>query len=265
MMKMDGWRDHLHFAFLGEHVLLPNLHLDSFSKFTVASFLTVFVCLTERLITHAIAKHWGPARVRRSRFRNALWRAVLYWLVTFARLMYMLIAMTFSVGLIVITVTTLSFGQFIIEYLDSASHNHPPDTEDFKEPLLPTHNYLSGPSSPPSPPSYPPSAAAPQPAPRPHLYRPAQAESQSQNNYPYATRPHTRRTRSKPENLNLYIHPSESNIARADAAVHELGLYSSGSEIDYEDEDMQARAHEPGEGWEHGTGREVARELMGKY
>lgn len=48
MMKMEGWKDHLHFAFLGEHVLFPNLHIDSLAKFAVASFVAIFVCITER-------------------------------------------------------------------------------------------------------------------------------------------------------------------------------------------------------------------------
>jgi len=127
-MKMDGWKDHLHFAFGGEHVLLPNLHLDSIWKFTIASVLAVFVCVSERLLTYALAQRWGPKSVRRSRMRNALWRASLYWLVTFDRLMYMLIAMTFNVWLITVTVTTLSVGQFIIEYLDSPlTSSHPPE------------------------------------------------------------------------------------------------------------------------------------------
>ena len=112
MMEMDGWQDHLHFALLGEHVLFPGLRLESLSHFVVASFLTVLLCLFERCVrpvffprrlfscsqaalfdahgralTYAITKNWSPFRwTRRSRLRNALWKAGLYWLVTFDRL-----------------------------------------------------------------------------------------------------------------------------------------------------------------------------------
>lgn len=73
-----------------------------------------------RALTYAMSREWAPlAWTRRSRLRKALWRAGLYWMVTFLRLyvvsvstlpclfthsshgseyrMYMLIAMTFSI------------------------------------------------------------------------------------------------------------------------------------------------------------------------
>ena len=70
-----------------------------------------------RILTYAIAKHWGPASMCRSRVRQAAWRAFLHWIVTFDRLyvgtvqmyvtatdksrhscrMYMLITMTFNI------------------------------------------------------------------------------------------------------------------------------------------------------------------------
>ncbi|KZT08783.1 uncharacterized protein LAESUDRAFT_735893 [Laetiporus sulphureus 93-53] len=187
---MEGWRDHLHFSFLGEHVLLPNLHVDSLWKFVIASILAIVVCATERLLTYAITKQWGPTSIRQSRMRTALWRAFLYWFVTFDRLMYMLIAMTFNVGLITVTVTTLSVGQFVIEYIEMPC-NSTSDQENvnLKEPLLSSSQYDEHSSAD----SYPPPMPFPQ-----------------------------RRARSKPH--NIYIHPSDSNFVRAEAAVEQLGL-----------------------------------------
>ncbi|KAI0931633.1 hypothetical protein AcW2_000478 [Taiwanofungus camphoratus] len=220
-MKMDGWTDHLHFSFLGEHVLFPHLHLDSFRKFTIASLLAVFICATERLLTYAISKHWGPFTTQRSRFRRALWRACLYWLVTFDRLMYMLIAMTFNVGLIAITVTTLSGGQFIIEYLE-APDARPLEHENVREPLLSSRDYQA--------------------------YEPAS------DSYP----PPTGRPRSKSKPDSIFIHPNESNIARADAVAMQLGL-SGDTDL------VKGNVYRPGgESWELGKGRDVARELLGR-
>ncbi|KAI0713106.1 hypothetical protein C8T65DRAFT_645493 [Cerioporus squamosus] len=186
-MMEGGWEDHLHFGLLGEHVLVAGLHLDSAWSFFVASILTIFVCLSERLLTYAISKKWNPFR-RRSRAGTALWRTCLYWLVTLDRLLYMLIGMTFSFGLIIVAVTTLAAGQFVIEYLDlSPQSSH--DLEHVKEPLLTSPN--------------------------------DDRFSESSSTYP-PTRPNRPRSRSKPD--SIFIHPNHSNIARADAAAVQLGL-----------------------------------------
>ncbi|KAH9923620.1 uncharacterized protein B0H18DRAFT_878503 [Fomitopsis serialis] len=263
---MDGWQDHLHFAFIGEHVLLPNLHLDSLWKFAVASVLSVAICGSERLLTYAISKHWGPASTRRSRVRNAAWRAFLYWLVTFDRLMYMLIAMTFNVGLIVITVSTLSFGQFFIELLETPSspthsQGHP-DSPEYKEPLLPSHSqslshYHDGDSD--DPHGYADSYPPPVPLTLP-TRRPVPTRTSSDNTHVTRTT-RSGSFRSKPDGLNIYIHPSESNIARADAVARELGLSSE------EDEETgiyhgDAGTTETEPLWEPGKGRDVARSLL---
>ncbi|KAI0354666.1 hypothetical protein OH77DRAFT_1404565 [Trametes cingulata] len=213
-----GWKDHLHWNFGGEHVLVYGLHLDSAWSFFVACCLTACICFSERVLTYAISKKWNPfSRGRRgSRFGTALWRTCLYWLVTFDRLMYMLIGMTFSFGLIIVAVTCLAIGQFVIEYLDS---------EHVKEPLLqsPTDDRYPHSST-----SYPP---APSHAP--------------------TTRP---RSKSKPE--SIFIHPNESNLARADAAAAELGL---GGDTERVKANTYPADEDP---WEHGRGRDVARELL---
>ena len=51
-MMDGGWEDHLHFGFLGEHVLVAGLHLDSTSSFFVASLLTIVICVSERCAVH---------------------------------------------------------------------------------------------------------------------------------------------------------------------------------------------------------------------
>ncbi|KAH9897684.1 hypothetical protein C8Q73DRAFT_682163 [Cubamyces lactineus] len=229
-MMDGGWEDHLHWSFLGEHVLVDGLHLDSGWSFFVACCLTACICFSERLLTYAMSKKWNPfARGHRpSRIGTALWRAFLYWLVTFDRLMYMLIGMTFSFGLIVVAVTCLAIGQFIIEYLDSAPEHNRHDSENVKERLLPSPSEDNFPREP-TPSSYPPTAAS----------------------RPTTTRP---RSKSKPE--SIFIHPNESNIARADAAAVTLGL--SG-----DTERVKANVYPADEDpWEHGKGRDVARELL---
>ncbi len=48
-MIMDGgWEDHLHWGYLGEHVLVAGLRLDSAWSFFLASLFTIFVCASER-------------------------------------------------------------------------------------------------------------------------------------------------------------------------------------------------------------------------
>jgi hypothetical protein len=63
------------------------------------------------------------------------------------------------------------------------------------------------------------------------------------------TRP---RSKSKPE--NIFIHPTQSNIVRADAFALQLGLAG-------ETERVQAPELED-TGWEVGKGKEFAREML---
>ncbi|OCH95730.1 hypothetical protein OBBRIDRAFT_499489 [Obba rivulosa] len=223
-MKMDGWQDYLHFSFLGEHILFPSLRLDSSWNFIVASVITIVICSIERLLTYGISVHWDPLRLRNSRLRNAAWRTCLYWLVTFVRLLYMLIAMTFNAWLLVITVTALSAGQFTIELLET------PKLQPAEERLLSSHHEYDRSSQEYSSPigieTYPP---------------------------PMSSRP---RSRTKPE--SIFIHPAESNLARADAAAVNLGL-SGDTEL------VKANEYPADEdSWELGKGKDVARALLGR-
>lgn len=49
-MHMDGWEDYLHFSFLGEHILVKTLPLNSFANFIWGTLLTVLLCLIERYL-----------------------------------------------------------------------------------------------------------------------------------------------------------------------------------------------------------------------
>ncbi|KIM88931.1 hypothetical protein PILCRDRAFT_813930 [Piloderma croceum F 1598] len=183
-MHMDGWEDYLHFSFLGEHVLLESLPLNSFSSFIWGTLLTVSLCLAERSLTFAIAKHWSPFRsTRRSRLVDATWRATMYWLVTMFRLTYMLVAMSYNIGLIVVTATALAAGQFVIEYLDVAQ-SPSRDSYQVNEPLL--------------------------------------GSNDATEDRPYPPQHNRRRSKTKPG--DLFIHPNESNVFRTDEVALEMGI-----------------------------------------
>ncbi|KAI0308359.1 hypothetical protein B0F90DRAFT_162270 [Multifurca ochricompacta] len=195
-MKMDGWEDHLHTSFYGEHVLFAGLRLTSFGTFISAAILSAAICLIERLLTFALSRNWAPFRVfRQSRVHNALWRAGLYAAATLLRLLYMLLSMTFHVWLILIIVLSLAAGQFIIDYFE---HPHNPDRR-------------------------------------------------------------KRKSRSKP--VGLFIHPNDSNLARADAVAVELGLHGSAERV--KGPRTSSDSDVAGSMWEQGRGRDAARALLG--
>ncbi|KAL4070722.1 hypothetical protein J3A83DRAFT_3254403 [Scleroderma citrinum] len=201
---MDGWVDYLHFTFLGEHVLFSSLRLGSLWSFLLSSILVGVICLLERFLTALSGEKVQPRWVSRSRLLCAGWNASLYGLVTLCRLLYMLVAMSYQVGMIAIVVISLSIGQFIIEY-----RSHPQvdfEIPDVQEPLL---------------------------------------ES-----------PRHRKTRTKSRPDSIFIHPYYSNLARADAAALELGTAG-------DTEFVQGNKPVDDHIWDHGKGRDVARELFG--
>lgn len=112
--------ERLHFGFLGEPFLLPNLRIDSFGSLVGAALLIAAVCFSERILTLAILRHWNPLPVlRRTRLRVSIWRTVLYWVVTFERMLYMLAAMSLNLWILIMIVTSLAVGQFIIEVTET--------------------------------------------------------------------------------------------------------------------------------------------------
>ncbi|KAI0271816.1 hypothetical protein BGY98DRAFT_1005772 [Russula aff. rugulosa BPL654] len=177
-------------------------------------------------LTFALSQHWAPFRVvRRSRTHSALWRAGLYALVTLLRLLYMLLSMTFHIWLILVIVFSLTFGQFLIEYYEQP-HDHS---------LLATTHHRN-------------------------TYNVTLPTSQS----PPASRMVMLRkaTRSKVKPAGLFIHPNNSNLARADAVAVELGLHRSTERVealrtscDRHDDDAMAA-------WGQGRGRDTARNLL---
>ncbi|KAF8572715.1 hypothetical protein K439DRAFT_1640475 [Ramaria rubella] len=116
---MDGWRDILHFDFHGEHVLFSSLRLNSGFTFILASLLTVALCALEKYLSYILTSKRNHFPSHNPRLGIAIFRTGLYWVLTLIRLLYMLLAMTFHVGLILVVVTSLSAGQFVIEYLEA--------------------------------------------------------------------------------------------------------------------------------------------------
>lgn len=184
-MMDGGWVDYVHFSFLGEHILLSSLRLNTIWEFFFGVLLTSVICLSERLLSFAISKQWHPRFIGRSRLAKAVWRATLYGVATTLRLTYMLIAMSYQVGLILAVVVMLSVGQFFFEYIDDAPAKSA------------TYDKIRDPLD-------------------------SESDDDSYNMSSRSWQPRTRRTKSKPE--AILIHPGDSNLARADAAAQELGI-----------------------------------------
>lgn len=98
--------------------------------------------------------------------------------------------------------------------------------------------------------SFTPSPIAEEPQPQPKT----QAQAQTQQSQPVVTRP---RSRSKPS--KIFIHPSESNLARADAAALQLGI---GGDTELVKGNQVPQTGETA--WKAGKGKVLARELMGR-
>ncbi|KAG1784223.1 hypothetical protein EV702DRAFT_42415 [Suillus placidus] len=184
---MDGWVDYVHFSFLGEHILLSSLRLNTVWEFFLGVLLTSVICLSERFLSFAISKHWRPHFIGRSRLAKAVWRTTLYGVATTLRLVYMLIAMSYQVGLILAVVVMLSVGQFFFEYFDAGTPAKSAAYDKIRDSLLDS-----------------------------------ESEDDSYNMSTRSWQPRTRRSKSKPE--AILIHPGDSNLARADAAAQELGI-----------------------------------------
>ncbi|KAF9650303.1 hypothetical protein BDM02DRAFT_3093343 [Thelephora ganbajun] len=133
-------QERLHFGFLGEPFLLTNLRIDSFESFIAGALFITAICFSERILTLAISRRWSPLPILRStQLRVSMWRTALYWVVTFQRMLYMLAAMSLNVWILIVIVTSLAAGQFVIELNENPGTmmNHP-DVNGVKEPLLAT-------------------------------------------------------------------------------------------------------------------------------
>lgn len=114
-METRSRADFLHWSLEGAHVLFSSFSLNTFGDFVLGSLLAVAICLSERyvysspwsasvlltcltfpvnlelnsrvrFITFALSKRWSPSFVGRSQWRQALWRAQLFWVVSLLRL-----------------------------------------------------------------------------------------------------------------------------------------------------------------------------------
>ncbi|KIY73546.1 hypothetical protein CYLTODRAFT_416924 [Cylindrobasidium torrendii FP15055 ss-10] len=220
--------DYLHWSLTGKHVLLSSIQLTTLPSFLAAACLTCGICLTERLVTFALESKWTPTFIGHGRKRYALWRAGLYWFAALLRLLYMLIAMSFNAALILVVATALGFGQFIIEYQSPPHYQQSYNSYSLVEETL----FSSEPSD---------SSTVLTSEPKP-------VSSAAR------TRP---RSKSKPD--HIFIHPNQSNIARADAAALQLGLTGSTDRV----EASNGTYNKDGTAWEYGKGRDGARALLG--
>jgi len=113
-----GWRqDFLHVNPYGQHVLFESLELTSRTALVIGGLVTCAICFGERWLTFLISPRCTllPHYLSRRPFALAAVRTLVYGTMTTLRLLYMLLAMSFNVGLLVIIILSLSLGQFCIE------------------------------------------------------------------------------------------------------------------------------------------------------
>ncbi len=72
-----------------------------------------------------------------------------------------------------------------------------------------------------------------------------------------------RKTRSRTKPTGLFIHPNDSNLARADAVAVELGLHGSTEHVSVAAGRTSSDSEDHGRTWERGRGRDAARTLLG--
>ncbi|KAH7881052.1 copper transporter [Lentinula edodes] len=207
--------DHvLHWSFRGTHILLPGLRLSSFGSFTAASLFVIAICFSERFLSFISEQEWRPPFVARSRWQNAFWKTALYWVITLLRLLYMLCAMSFHFGLLLVIVTSLAVAHLLIEVRkDIQSSDTRGAYSSIEQPFhddTPNHHLPSV------------------------------------------------RLRSKSKPNGIFIHPQHSNLARADAAALQLGLGGPTERVSGSVYQLKEEAS-----WKTGTGKDVARALLG--
>ncbi|KIY50614.1 hypothetical protein FISHEDRAFT_71652 [Fistulina hepatica ATCC 64428] len=226
-MADSSFADFFHWTATG-HVLFESLSLDGGFPVYLAALVLIFViCASERIATHILSKNLVPAFAERSRIKSALWRACIFWIATLMRLSYMLIAMSFHVGLILLVVTTLASSQFFIELWDSRNSTSPRRFGDpyFYEERCGLLDELP-------------------------LTKSTSSTKSFSNVMPSRTR-----TKSKPG--DIFIHPAHSNLARADAAALELGLAGCTERVHAVQYDKEEAP------WVEGEGRDAAHALLG--
>ncbi|KAG6380966.1 exonuclease V a 5' deoxyribonuclease-domain-containing protein [Boletus reticuloceps] len=225
-MIMDGWVDYLHVDLLGEHILFRSLRLQSLGSFIPASIvittvseygavLAVCDCSLEKLSVWIC--HLSTITIyAHSDVKPARVRASNVVRNS---------TMTVPPRAIAIVVIMLSLGQFTIEYAE------------YQEPNLETQYVL----------------ATTWRFDRKVTVHRVELEEPLLGTSFGRRRPTGRfRARSKPD--NIFIHPNESNLARADAVALELGIAG--------DTELVQGNKTDGKSWQLGKGRDVAREAF---
>ena len=72
-----------------------------------------------------------------------------------------------------------------------------------------------------------------------------------------------RKVRSRTKPAGLFIHPNNSNLARADAVAVELGLHGSTEHVSVCPARTSSDSDDQGQMWGHDHGRDAARALLG--
>ncbi|KAF5332510.1 hypothetical protein D9611_005114 [Ephemerocybe angulata] len=242
----------LHWSWNSEHVLFSFIVVRGPLSFGLASLMLIVFCVTERIITSYHESSNAAYPQNSNRWRVALRKSLLYWIAMVFRLFYMLAAMTFNMGLIL--ATSLATTQLFLD-LRSKPHltHHSTHLHDFTEadsstdaePLLYQPRSSTG------------SASRGQ-GPHPHSSSGSTFVAlESMTPTPPTTRP---RSKSKPD--DIFIHPAESNVARADLLAMQLGLAGDTERVSKLPEYSPVGPEGTSKNWEVGRGRDVARELL---
>lgn len=72
-----------------------------------------------------------------------------------------------------------------------------------------------------------------------------------------------RKARSRAKPAELFIHPNNSNLARADAVAVGLGLHGSTEHVSVSTARLSSDSDDHERTWERGRGRDAARALLG--
>jgi hypothetical protein len=140
----------------------------------------------------------------------------------------MLLSMTFHIWLILVIVLSLTFGQLLIEYYEQEPH-------DDHSPLATTHQKNTYNVTLPT-------SQSPPPPHRMMMIRKARG--------------------NKVKPAGLFIHPNNSNLARADAAAVELGLHRSTERVEALRTSSDSDYDDVMASWGQGRGRDAARNLL---
>ncbi|KAL1923370.1 uncharacterized protein VTP21DRAFT_8350 [Calcarisporiella thermophila] len=106
----------------GLHFLFQSFEISSPFALGAAFFCIALICWTERACTYLLdVSHADILFNKFSRSQQVLYRTGLYTIATILRLFYMLVTMSFHIGLFVMVVLALASGQLVVEYARAIS------------------------------------------------------------------------------------------------------------------------------------------------